>query len=626
MSENGSELRSIAWLQAFPFVRLFKTLRLALGINRLLLALACVLLAYVGGRILDAIWGTRNGVVAMRQAGDLQTEIQVYAQGKQADFRAWLREARLAAERTGTLALQHARKAASTEDARRALADKPLRAILLDAEFERELRELKQLVDQQLERGRADLVGDKDLSAAERSDKRRALTDAADTVRKMLSGTLPAGEAAVAAGQKAVELLVAVDPQTKARNQAALMEATTRRAQLREYELLQPRGPFRSLLPYEMHCFAAAIQGVCDGRWGFQGHAFDAQPAMAGSIESALRGLCWLVNQRPWYALLFGVFNLLVFAFFGGAVCRSAAVQSARDESISLGDALRFVRQRYGGFVLAPLLPVGVLIGIIVLMFIGGLIGTIGYAGELFTGVFYPLALLGGLAAAVLVLATIIGFHLMWPTIAVEGSDGFDALSRACSYVGSRIWHVGFYTFVLLLYGGVSFAFLRVVAILLLKLAHKFTGLGMNLISSSELSGVGKLDALWSMPAWADLTLLPSTGDMPFWGTFCNGPLDGTERLAAWLLALWVYLCVGLLSAFVVSYFFCGSTQMYFLLRREVDATDYDEVYYEEPGEESPAPAVSPTEPPAAQGPAPDGAPPTSPAADAPPGDATPSS
>ncbi len=60
-------------------------------------------------------------------------------------------------------------------------------------------------------------------------------------------------------------------------------------------------------------------------------------------------------------------------------------------------------------------------------MFVGGLLGAIPWV-ELLTGLFYPLGLLGGLALAVLFMATVLGFHLMWPTIAVEGSDGFDAL------------------------------------------------------------------------------------------------------------------------------------------------------------------------------------------------------
>jgi len=179
-------------------------------------------------------------------------------------------------------------------------------------------------------------------------------------------------------------------------------------------------------------------------------------------------------------------------------------------------------------------------------------------------------------------LAVVLGFHLMWPTIAVEGSDAFDAVQRAAGYVFGRPWHTAFYSFVLLLYGGVSFVMVRIIAMLVLKLSHVFTGAGMNLASSAETSTIGKLDAIWHMPAWQDLPLLPATGDVNFWGTFGNAPLSGAESFTMFFLALWVFLVVGFVGAFIVSFYFCGSTEMYFLLRREVDAVDYDEIYYEE--------------------------------------------
>lgn len=54
------------------------------------------------------------------------------------------------------------------------------------------------------------------------------------------------------------------------------------------------------------------------------------------------------------------------------------------------------------------------------------------------------------------------------------------------------------------------------------------------------------------------------------------------EILGGWLSAIWLYLAFFLLLGFVYSYFWSASTMMYFLLRKDVDATDYDEVYLEE--------------------------------------------
>jgi hypothetical protein len=147
---------------------------------------------------------------------------------------------------------------------------------------------------------------------------------------------------------------------------------------------------------------------------------------------------------------------------------------------------------------------------------------------------------------------------------------------------------------------------------LILKLTHAATGLGMNAVSSANTSTVGKLDAIWQMPAWQDLPLLPALGNVSFWGDFGAAPLSGSESFALFFFGLWVLIVVGLVGAFVVSFYFCGSTEMYFLLRRGYDAVDYDEIYYEEAEEEfepsEPAAAEQPaaTEPRAAESPPPE--------------------
>jgi hypothetical protein len=216
----------------------------------------------------------------------------------------------------------------------------------------------------------------------------------------------------------------------------------------------------------------------------------------------------------------------------------------------------------------------------------------------LVAGGFFFLALLGGFAMALVLIALVLGFNLLWPTIAVEGSDAFDAITHAAGYVGQRIWHYAWYMLVLLTYGGVCFVGVRLIAILMLKLTHAFTGFGMSLfglLGSAEMSTVQKLDAIWHMPAWSEISILPAAGGTPFWGSFGLAPLGIGETIAYWLIAFWVFIVVGLVVAFLLSFFFCGGTQMYFLLRKEVDATDYEEVFYEEPAEHAePAPAAAP--------------------------------
>ena len=49
-------IRSVNWRDVFPFTHLFRAFRIAVHPSKLLLALAALLLIYLGGRVLDAAW------------------------------------------------------------------------------------------------------------------------------------------------------------------------------------------------------------------------------------------------------------------------------------------------------------------------------------------------------------------------------------------------------------------------------------------------------------------------------------------------------------------------------------------------------------------------------------------
>jgi len=460
MPERECELRSIAWGEVFPFLRLFRTFRLAISPGRILTALAAVALVCLVGWVMDRIWvGAGHGALIDPATG--QSEVAAYASMGSKDFALW-------------------------------------------QEHVKEMHE-------------------------------------------------PAAA-----------------------------------------------GNFASLLRYEMRCFAAAVRGVMTLRWGFSAPAWDPQPSFLGSIVSAGQGVQWLVTQRPLFFIIYAILHFAIFAFFGGAICRSAVVEVARDESISPTNALRFAGQKFGGLALGPALPAGIFAGILIVFIVVSFLGLIPWLGELLAGILFWLALAAGFALAMILIGTVLGLHLTWPTIAAEGSDGFDAVSHAFAYVTQRPWYTAFYSALLLLYGAVCFVMVRLIALVTLKLTHACTNWGMSFfgaVSSARTDTVSKLDAMWHMPAWSDLTFLPTSGGVPFWGTFFAAPLDWSESIGAALIAFWVFIVVGLVGAFVVSFFFCGSTQMYLLLRRNVDAVDYDEIYYEEPEPKLPAAAPGAAEP-----------------------------
>ena len=184
---------------------------------------------------------------------------------------------------------------------------------------------------------------------------------------------------------------------------------------------------------------------------------------------------------------------------------------------------------------------------------------------------------------ALVAIGAVGGIHLMYPTVATEGSDAFDAISRSYSYIYSRPWRTAWYLLVSIVYGTICFLFVKFLAFLLLRLAHLAAALGMNIDGAGRLATYGKLEAIWSAPTWSG----------SFFGGFFGVPLTTTEGIAAILMSIVVFIVVGLVVAFVVSFFFSASTVMYLLLRREVDATDFADVYVEEEeATEDEAPAV----------------------------------
>jgi hypothetical protein len=94
--------------------------------------------------------------------------------------------------------------------------------------------------------------------------------------------------------------------------------------------------------------------------------------------------------------------------------------------------------------------------------------------------------------------------------------------------------------------------------------------------------------SMWPAPTWDNLTYNVN-----------YGALKLSEDTAAGLISFWVYLVIGLLGAFAISFYFSANTIIYYLMRREVDATELDDVYLEQGEEEFGDTAATASVPPA---------------------------
>jgi len=310
--------------------------------------------------------------------------------------------------------------------------------------------------------------------------------------------------------------------------------------------------------------------GVFITLWNFGSHQFhEAMLAIASyngveavkSVVKCFEAIAWAFTFHPVYSVVLFAVTLAMMALFGGAICRIAALQFAQGEKPGLSEAIRFGARKFHSFLTAPIAPIGIIALMGTFIFFLGLAGNIPYAGELCLGLFLPLALLLGALIAIIAIGALGGFNLMFPTIAYEDSDCFDAISRSFSYVYNKPWHMGYYTVVASLYGALCYGFVRVFSFLLLRINYLFLQLGF-------LKDDEKLAALWPKPDFTD-----------FLGVTEATPGNWSTSVGSFLIYLWVLVVVGLMISFVISFYFSANTIIYALMRKRVDGTVLEEIY-----------------------------------------------
>ncbi len=296
-------------------------------------------------------------------------------------------------------------------------------------------------------------------------------------------------------------------------------------------------------------------------------------PAAAGREVVGLAVAYWQMKPFPWFAFVNTILSLAIWAVVGGAVTRMAAVRVAREESVPLEKALCFSLRKWPSTVTSPLIPFGVLVLLAILVGLPtGLLLMIPYIGEFAVGILLFLPLIMGLVLGLIFIGGAFSVGLQWPTIAAEGSDSFDAISRSISYISSRPWKYLFYAVFSVVYGCATFILVKFLTFLTLRTTHEAVSTFSWGIGGAE----DKLLRLWSLPElaapWPEMAALEAP--------------EYAEGAAAYLFAIWVWVVLGVMVAFLASFFFCSQTIIYFLLRKSVDATDIEEVYMEESEEE----------------------------------------
>jgi hypothetical protein len=245
--------------------------------------------------------------------------------------------------------------------------------------------------------------------------------------------------------------------------------------------------------------------------------------------------------------VLSSLWALMIWAYFGAAISRVAAVELAIGERVGWGEALRWARSKWLAYFASPVVPmIGVTLIALPIALLGLLMKFNFFVAV--AGVVWPLVLFASFLMTLLLVGVLLGWPLMWATVSVEGTDSFDALSRTYAYVFQKPLRYAAYIVIAVIVGLLGWLVVENFAAAVIWLASWAAGWG-----SPE-----RMDVLHHYAAESRLA---------------NG--------GAMLVHFWNG-CVKLLAlGYVFSYFGVSSTAIYYQLRRDVDARETDEVFLE---------------------------------------------
>lgn len=273
-------------------------------------------------------------------------------------------------------------------------------------------------------------------------------------------------------------------------------------------------------------------------------------------VEPFLRlftiGQSW---QAIFYYLCGGLLTVLVWAFFGVAISRSAVVACALNQPVSLQDAIEFSAKRAGAVFSAATLPLLAIAMLATPFVVLGWFMTLDI-GVVFAGLLWLGVLLAGCLMATLSFGLLGGWPLMWAAVAAENSDAFDAISRSYAYTLQR--PLPYLAYVLL--AGCMAALGWLVAWWFSE-----TVIHMSYWSVQFGCGAQRVELLRQQLGAPDVS--PGLSPLQSVGAGLLQLSDGVVRSAA--------------SAYSFSVFWCVFAAIYLLVRNDTDHTELDDIAFE---------------------------------------------
>ncbi|OXU14289.1 hypothetical protein [Sedimentisphaera salicampi] len=275
-------------------------------------------------------------------------------------------------------------------------------------------------------------------------------------------------------------------------------------------------------------------------------------------LGNLAKTIFWSIKFYPLFAIPYYLISVCVLAFFGGAVCRSAAIEHCSGTKTGPGAGLRFASEKVWDLLCAPLAPIVLMIFLGFIIFIAGAAGRLPAVGDFIFGFCAVFGLIIGFVITLILIGFLAGVHMMAPTITIENSDFNEAVNRSYGYAYTKPWYLLFYSLISVFYGAVCYMFVRLCAYLMLRITYAF-------FEVSAISGDWGLREHWARPVFFNLS-----------GTMGNGTNFGSEHL---LLNIAILLIISVIASFMVSFYYCCSTIIYTLLRKKADGVPIEKIF-----------------------------------------------
>src|SRR3972149_4908280 len=237
----------------------------------------------------------------------------------------------------------------------------------------------------------------------------------------------------------------------------------------------------------------ASVLWACGILWPFSVLGFvEVSPAtvFASFLKPPIEGACNLFsifavavtsgNWKVYLPLALIVFGLLaIWSIVGGAITRIASLEYARGTKVGLMDSVKYSIKKFWSYFWGPMAPLIGVLFFVLLNALGGLIGQIKFL-EVFVAFGFPIVLIFSFLILFVGIIGSVGSGLMFPTISADGSDAFDAISRAYSYVLSKPLKYFTYLASAVVFGVFALAVASTAANLLVQTSFATVGLGMG--------------------------------------------------------------------------------------------------------------------------------------------------